>query len=191
MWYDPIDLSAQHTPYLGHLSITPTLNDAEVDQLIALHAIRDDHELTDRDDPRIPPGLPRVDLEDWCGWCPTEDGRRLQLLAGVGTGMPAMWLRWLIAHLLKPGALGLRRPDRHRGFTFDHRLDGMVVGLGESDAELVAITVRSNRVRQRRLWPTDAMSRSAGHPVLDLARVVPLDSRRRASPQVTSRRPVS
>jgi hypothetical protein len=63
---------------------------------------------------------------------------------------PVEWLRYLIEHFLKPGAEASRtgHPD-FAAFTFDHVLDGMVVGCRRDNKELFAITVADNAVRSK------------------------------------------
>jgi hypothetical protein len=65
-------------------------------------------------------------------------------------------MRYLIAHFLKPGAHASRNGgELFRDFTFDHRLDGMIVGCRRDDKELYAIVVSNNRVSERILRPAD------------------------------------
>jgi len=66
------------------------------------------------------------------------------------------WLRYLIDHFLKPGARASRTGDpRFAGFTFDHVLEGMVVGCRRDNKELFMISVAANGVRQQILRRAD------------------------------------
>jgi hypothetical protein len=111
--------------YVGHIDVEPALNQAELDYLYG-GSFRDDS------------GRP-------CPWLPSNDGRRIG--CEEGELEPALWLRHLIGELLKPGASRSFRKEL-KGFTFDHHLDGMVVGCWTS-GELIAVTASRNRVRQR------------------------------------------
>ena len=65
-------------------------------------------------------------------------------------------MTYLIDHFLKPGALASRSADdRFAGFTFDHVLDGMVVGCRRDNKQLFAITVERNRVKEEILRRAD------------------------------------
>jgi hypothetical protein len=61
-------------------------------------------------------------------------------------------MRYLINHFLKPGAsassTGL---SCFSEFTFDHWVDGTLVGCRRDTGRLLAIEVRANRVRERTL----------------------------------------
>ena len=98
------------------------------------------------------PGQPGL----WCDWVPCWDGCCLAY-NGVEKFYGAVeWLRYLIDHFLRPGAEASRSGNAaFRGFTFDHVLEGMVVGCRRDNKELFAITVTANRVRQEILRPPD------------------------------------
>src|ERR1700750_1485289 len=85
--------------YVGHIDVTPALNEAEIGYLLS-GSFRDDT------------GMP-------CPWLPSKDGRRLT--CEEGDLEPAQLLRYLIAELLKPGARRCYRKEL-TGFTFDHHL---------------------------------------------------------------------
>jgi predicted Fe-S protein YdhL (DUF1289 family) len=66
------------------------------------------------------------------------------------------WTRYLISHFLKPGARVTRSGDNQfSAFTFDHHLDGMIVGCRRDTKELFAVVVSDNRVRKKVLRPAD------------------------------------
>lgn len=83
-------------------------------------------------------------------------------------------LRFLVDHLLRPGAKGEGRAA-YAGFTFDHVLDGLVVGDGR------VVEVSGNRSSERVLptaCATRVPSRSPGRPRRLPANVVELRPRR-------------
>jgi len=127
------------TEFVGHIDITPALNEDEIAYLTAVSASRRFRW-----------------VPCWTGCCLTFDGSER-------CSEPVAWLRYVIAHLLKPGASASRSGlSRFANFTFDHRLDGMVVGCRRDTKELTAITVRANRVSTRTLRAPDP--RHAGWP---------------------------
>jgi hypothetical protein len=127
------------TDFLGHIDIEPALNQDEIGYLTAVRALRRFRW-----------------VPCWTGCCLSFDGSEKCL-------EPVVWLRYVIAHFLEPGASASRSGlARFASFTFDHRLDGMVVGCRRDTRELTAITVRANRVTTRTLRAPD--SRHAGRP---------------------------
>jgi hypothetical protein len=54
-------------------------------------------------------------------------------------------LRFVVDHLLRPGAKGVGHP-RLAGFTFDHEASGVVVGRGLGDRTTRMVTVEGNEV---------------------------------------------
>jgi hypothetical protein len=126
--------------HVGHLDVTPALTRAEI-------AYLQDGAFKDESG-RLACG--------WsCPWMPTPDGRRLIHSAQNTDPEPSAWLRYLIAELLRPGASRSFRKEL-MGFSFDHHLDGMVVGCRSGNGELFAITAKNNRVRERVLRPAAA-----------------------------------
>jgi hypothetical protein len=158
------------TDFIGHIDIDPPLNDAEIEYLSAFSASR---RCERPGGPYAVPGNPMAespsDFEGdtynqepvgqpglWCQWVPCWDGCCLTFDGHEKFYSPVRWMRYLIAHFLKPGAHASRSGDeRFRGFTFDHRLDGMIVGCRRDDKELYAIVVSNNRVSERILRPAD------------------------------------
>jgi hypothetical protein len=156
--------------FVGHIDITPPLNAAEI---VYLTAFSQSRRCRRPGGPYVVPGNPMAEtLEDldidsyntvaerqpalWCGWVPCWDGCCVAHDGNEGPFEPAPWLRYLIAHFLKPGAAASkRRDDQFRDFTFDHHLDGMVVGCRRADKELFAVVVADNRVREKILRPAD------------------------------------
>jgi hypothetical protein len=176
------------TDFIGHVDIAPALNEAEVAYLGAFSASRrwgrtggpyevPGHPLADERRPvqgnayNVPaPGQPGL----WCDWEPCWDGCCLAY-NGVEKFYGAVeWLRYLIEHFLQPGAKASRSGDAaFAHFSFDHVLEGMVVGCRRDNKELFAITVRANRVREEVLRPADR--RLVGLPPLPYERVIDRD----------------
>lgn len=159
------------TDFIGHVDIQPALNRSEIAYLTAFaQSRRFDRPGGPYDVPgnpraeesaavpsdrrnRVAPGQPEL----WCSWVPCWDGCCLAFSGDEKFHRPVEWLRYLIAHFLKPGALA-SKSEVHwfREFTFDHVLDGVVVGCRRDNKELFSVTVTGNRVRERVLRPADA-----------------------------------
>lgn len=160
------------TDFIGHIDIYPTLNDAEQAYLQAFSRSR----RWDREEgPYVVPGNPAAEEQDWdgdrdsynrtapgqpelyCQWVPCLDGCCLAFDGYEKFYEPVGWMRYLIDHFLRPGAhastADLRCFDE---FTFDHVLEGMVVGCRRNDKELFAIRVENNEVSEEILRPADA-----------------------------------
>lgn len=156
-----------HTSYLGHLRVTPALNADEVEFLRNVNQTRhcgdDEAPLRTAQHPadnaptsdlaaynRTAPGSPGL----WCPWTCCTTGCCLHWDGVEKPYAPLEWLRYVIDTFLRPGAALRRDPQaRGLGLTFDHVLDGMVVGERRETAELFALVVRRNVVRRRVLVP--------------------------------------
>ena len=167
------------TDFIGHIDITPSLNDDEIAYLTAFNRSR---RCERPGGPYDVPGNPSAELEDtmpteqantgadgqpgyWCDWEPCWDGCCLAYNGNEKFYQPVEWLRYLIKHFLKPGAAASRVDhERFAGFTFDHVLEGMVVGCRRDNKELFAISVAGNRVREKVLRTAD--SRYLDYPPL-------------------------
>lgn len=159
------------TDFIGHVDIEPRLNDSEIEYLTAFAASR----RFDRPGgPYAVPGNPRADDDRadvpteqynrtapgqpqlWCQWVPCWDGCCLSFDGMEKFYAPIPWLRYLIDHFLRPGALAAESgEDWFRDFTFDHRLDGMIVGCRRDNKELFSIKVTDNVVSEEILRPGD------------------------------------
>lgn len=168
---------AYRTDFIGHVEVRPGLNEAEVAYLAAFTGSRrwrrpegpyavplaacEPEPVASRDWHLPASGQPTL----WCDWVPCWDGCCLtwegeERFAGVGS-----WLGYLIDHFLRPGATAGRVTDpQFDGFTFDHVLDGMVVGSRRDNKQLFAVTVHDNRVREEILRSGDRRLR--GMPAL-------------------------
>lgn len=154
------------TDFIGHIDITPSLNDEEI---AYLSAFSDSRRFERPGGPYDVPGNPRAEDEHglpghnynvppagqpglWCDWVPCWDGCCLSYNGVEKFYAPVEWMRYLIEHFLKPGAVASRVEDPHlAGFTFDHVLDGIVVGCRRDNKELFAIEVADNVVHTEAL----------------------------------------
>ncbi|WP_395658434.1 hypothetical protein [Nocardioides sp.] len=159
------------TDFIGHVDIEPHLNAGEIAYLEAFrHARHFDRGGSAYDVPGNPlapdhegvpnerynalaPGKPQL----YCQWAICGSGCCLAYDGNEKFYQPVAWLRYLIDHLLAPGALAEK--ERHHQlaeFTFDHRLNGMIVGCRRDTRELFAITVTDNVVATEVLRAGDA-----------------------------------
>lgn len=145
-----------NTEYLGHLRITPTLNRAEVEWL---SGFADWGALPDGDPFRLPMN-PRAALSkafaDAGGsmsgpravpygvqhWRVCEHGDRISWVRSEKSNDAVQALAFLVEHYLGPDAKakGSESPD-FAAFTFDHRLDGVIVGERDDTDELFLLRV--------------------------------------------------
>ena len=74
-------------------------------------------------------------------------------------------MEYLIEHFLKPGAEASKSgSSMFNDFTFDHILDGLVVGCRRDDRRTLRCRVTANVVSTEILWPAD--SRYVDYPPL-------------------------
>ena len=183
------------TDFVGHIDIEPALNQDETENLMAFSRSRRSTGLRGRTPcratrwpsetsaivdidtyNRVAPGQPQL----WCQWVPCLDGCCLAFNGHEKFYEPVAWMRYLIQHFLKPGAAASKSGlPAFEHFTFDHRLDGLVVGCRRDTKELFAIEVKSNRVTERVLrpglsefggtsrWPTSRRSTYGKRAVVD------------------------
>ena len=159
------------TDFVGHVDIEPALNQDEIEYLIAfsrsrrfdrtdgpyavpgnpMAAFDEERKTVDVDTyNRVAPGQPQL----WCQWVPCLDGCCVSFDGHEKFYEPVAWMRYLIGHFLKPGAAASRSGlPAFEHFTFDHRVDGMVVGCRRDTKKLFAIQVKANRVTERVLRP--------------------------------------
>lgn len=155
-----------HTDYLGSLRIEPALSPAEVDFLKSFNRTRHCGDRAvldvvghpadnDREDDvasynRVAMGMPGL----WCPWTSCDEGCCLRWDGGEKPYAPDRWLRYLIDTFLRADAARAADPEaRVLGLTFDHVLNGMIVGERQETSELFALAVKDNVVRRRILVP--------------------------------------
>lgn len=193
------------TDFIGHIDITPTLNEAEVAYLTAFHhSRRFDRPGGPYEIPANPfapesadwgewgareggtarynrpgPGQPEL----WCRWLPCWEGCCIALDGEEKIYQPTLWLAYLMEHFLVPDAEASRSGlPAFDGFTFDHQLEGMVAGCRRDNKELFLIQVRDNVVTEEILRPADR--RYLDYPPLPYEEAIDRDlvrSRRRTS----------
>ncbi|MDO9457252.1 hypothetical protein [Nocardioides sp.] len=159
------------TDFVGHIDIAPPLNDAETAYLTAFTRTRHfdrpegpyfvssnpyaearDEKVAVETYNRTAAGQPEL----WCHWVPCGDGDCLTYDGIEKPYAPVEWMRYLVQHFFSS-----RAAARHRGdpafaeFTFDHVLNGTIVGCRRDTRELFAIDVRNNRVSKRVLQGGD------------------------------------
>lgn len=140
--------------FLGRIEVRPPLNEAERDYLVDLaHSTS-----TLRGTPtgRGETSVPFAHL----AWEPCPEGC---CLTWTGLERPVHLLsslRFLVDHLLKPGAKVVGH-HRFADFTCDHVLDGAVTGQGR-DGRMHVAEVTANRVGGRSVQP--ACSQAGGAP---------------------------
>ncbi|MPZ96787.1 MAG: hypothetical protein GEU96_18235 [Propionibacteriales bacterium] len=163
------------TDFIGHIDIQPSLNEAERTYLTAFAASRrwrrpggryavplnpaaahDDFEGGAEDNGerynQPPPGQPGL----WCQWVPCRDGCCLSFNGYEKFYEPTKWMAYLIDHFLAPGAQARRsKLELLQGFTFDHRLDGIIAACRRDTKELYLICVDDNDVTEEVLRPAD------------------------------------
>ena len=159
------------TDFIGHIDIEPVLNGAEIAYLEAFATSRrfdrpggpyvvpadpyDEGPQGARDIDRYnrpAPGQPEL----WCQWTPCLQGCCLGFDGVEKFYQPVRWMEYLIDHFLKPGAYaeGTGLPC-FADFTFDHVLEGVVVGCRRDNKELFAVRVNGNVVTEEILRPAD------------------------------------
>lgn len=155
-----------HTSFLGRVRVEPPLSPDEVDFLRAFNRTRHnnargpldvaEHPVDNEAEPGAvlnndaAPRMPGL----WCPWTCCADGCCLLWNGVEKPYAPQEWLVYLIETFLRPDAALSADPEaRRRGLSFDHVLDGMVVGERAETAELFALPVRHNKVVRRTLVP--------------------------------------
>lgn len=188
------------TDFIGHIDITPSLNEAERAYLSAFSLTRhydrkegpyyvppnpyadqvsEDRERTNR----VAPGQPQL----WCRWVPCWDGCCIALDGEEKIYQPTRWLDYLVQHFLAPGAEASRSGLKlFEDFTFDHHLDGLVIGCRRDNKELYEIRVEDNVISQHVLRKADP--RYADYPPLPYEEVIDRDRRRSPRRRSGSRR---
>ncbi|PUA82446.1 hypothetical protein [Nocardioides currus] len=146
------------TDFVGHIDIAPPLNEAETQYLLAFSGSR----RYDRGDPYDVPGNPLaetrlgVPMERynapsagqpnlWCDWEVCWDGCCITWSGKEKSYSMEPWLRYVIDHFLRPGAVASKDP-RFEDFTFDHVLNGIVVGCRRDTKELFTLEAADNVV---------------------------------------------
>lgn len=152
-----------NTDYLGRVNVVPGLNQVEYDYLRAFaysrrcfrtagpYAVVPAHPDYGRGDSatklhnEVAAGQPGY----WCQWTPCPHGCCLGWNGHEKFYAGPAWMEYLIDHFLRPGAHAATSGDpQFAEFTFNHRLDGLLVGEQGDNRELFAIQVEDNTVSQ-------------------------------------------
>lgn len=143
--------------FLGRIVVRPPLNEAERDYLLDL--AHSSSTLRGTPTGRGDDSVPFAHL----AWEPCPDGCCLTWSGMEWTRNLLPSLRFLVDHLLKPGA----KATGHRrlpGFTCDHVLDGAVAGRRFDDDLLYVAQVTANRVEGRSVPPACAQAGTVPKP---------------------------
>jgi hypothetical protein len=83
----------------------------------------------------------------WCQWVPCPHGCCLGWDGHEKFYAGTAWMVYLIDHFLRPGAHAAASGDpQFTEFTFDHQMDGLIIGEQGDNRELFAIRVVENEV---------------------------------------------
>lgn len=171
-----------NTNYLGHVEIVPGLNQAEYAYLTAFADTR--RSVRPEGPYAVTPADPKDGTSDreiarynrindgqpgyWCQWVPCPHGcclgwnGREKFYAG-----PA-WLQYLIDHFLKRGAVAQHSGnEQFADFTFDHRMNGLIVGEQQDLHELFLLRIEDDVVSQHVLRRGDPDYGQPGYRGLD------------------------
>jgi hypothetical protein len=150
-----------NTDYLGHVEIVPNLNQAEYDYLHAFARSRRSYRpggpyAVSPEDPDTGNGKREVELYNqiadgqpgyWCQWVPCPHGCCLVWNGHEKFYAGPAWLQYLIDHFLRRDAHARTSGDpQFTGFTFDHEMNGIIVGEQGDNRELFLLRVEANEV---------------------------------------------
>jgi hypothetical protein len=149
------------TDFEGSVTVEPPLNAAEVAWLREFAQSRrcrrtgGPYDTSDPD--RVPPhyndgyndyaeGQPNL----WCQWEPSEHGAHISWNGAENFRDGDAWMRYLVDHFLRPGAVAAdpalpNRPPAFDRFTFDHQVNGRIEAR-DGDGEQWTLVVENNEV---------------------------------------------
>lgn len=155
-----------HTDYLGRARIEPPLSSEEVAFLKSFSSTRHCGDRTALDVAEHPADNERsgdIDAYNrtaagmpglWCPWTCCDEGCCLHWDHAEKPYAAAAWLCYLIDTFLRPGARLSDDPEaRARGLTFNHVLNGVIVGERRETGELFALEICDNALEVRTLVP--------------------------------------
>lgn len=149
------------TDFVGHINVEPRLNAAEQRFLSRFNKSRRMHRhsgpytVSDADDRAGDLGVDVIDSNEpppgqpglWCQWEPSCEGKCLVWDDGEKFYAPTEWMRYLIDHFLRPGALASTSGlPGFEGFTFDHHCNGEIAACRRDTSRLWLIVVDDNEV---------------------------------------------
>ena len=146
------------TEFVGSISITPPLNQQEIDYLEKFSETRrmdceqgpyyvdrgglagqDNSDPGIRDYNRPPAGQPGL----WCNWVPTEDGTAIQWNEAEKFYNSKEWMAYLIDHFLRSGA---HAAGELHFLQANHVLNGTIKAQGEDIEDRWKLVVEDNVV---------------------------------------------
>lgn len=148
------------TYFTGSIDVVPPLDKGEIEYLTKFSQSRrmkrtkgpyfvegsgfrgQEHEsdVTDHNTP--PDGQPGL----WCQWIPTEDGTQIVWDGGEKFYESHEWMKYLIEHFLKPGALAI---GKVAAITGGHICNGEIEAQGEESDDKWMLVVENNAVYVR------------------------------------------
>jgi hypothetical protein len=172
------------TDFIGYVDIDPGLNDDEQAYLAAFTKSRrcvrpggpyavPGNPAAERAHEKSPAEIERQDEAErasitdynttaegqpslWCDWEVCWSGCCLTFSGVEKFYGSTLWLGFLIDHFLRPGAHAASSGLSYfEGFTFDHRLDGLIASCRRSDKEMSLIRVTDNVVTEELLRTGD------------------------------------
>jgi hypothetical protein len=164
------------TNYLGHVEIVPSLNQSEYDYLRAFARSRRSYRpggpyAVSPEDPhtgssereverynRIAKGQPGY----WCQWVPCPHGCCLVWNGHEKFYAGPAWLQYLIDHFLRRDVYAKTSGgSQFAGFTFNHEMNGMIVGEQDDNRELFLLRVEANEVTREILAEATLLCRGS------------------------------
>jgi hypothetical protein len=145
------------TEFSGHVTIDPPLNLEEINYLLRFADTRrmerengpyyvdgggfkgqaDESDVIDFNKPQEgQPGL-------WCQWVPNDEGTEIEWDGGEKFYYAAEWMKYLIDHFLKPGALAASQLPFLQA---NHTVNGVIEAQGEDGSDRWDLVVEDNVV---------------------------------------------
>ena len=166
-----------NTDYLGHIEISPSLNQVEREYLWrfsrSTRRYRADspYAVIPEDPEQDMKAINRHVFDDrlaaqpsaFCQWVPCRVGCCISWNGWGKFYAGPDWMSYLIDHFLRPGAHAQTCGDpQFEAFTFDHHASGVLVGEQQDNRELFLLRVVDNQVSQEVLRRGDRMPWETG-----------------------------
>jgi len=104
----------------------------------------------------------------WCQWVPCPHGCCLTWDGNEKFYAGLAWLQYLIDHVLRRGVWAQGSgDDQVADFSFDHRMNGRIVGEQQDLPELILLEVRDDVVERHLLRPGDPDYGQPGYRGID------------------------
>lgn len=153
------------TEFVGHVTVTPPLNQQEIDFLNDLASTRRMNRTKgplyvrgsgfmgqDHDDDVTSANSPHPDQPGlWLQWVPSDDGTTIAWDQGEKFYDSAEWMHYIVDRLLAPGAEDyiaehIDEDPRLAHFTCDHEVEGFIEAFGEDPYDRWVLRVNKNVV---------------------------------------------